>query len=173
MLNQLRTHESQLCHDDRVRTAFGPSCPMLVAQACRVVDIGSMEELARRIRAREKELREAQQDLAALRADNRPVPAERLTRADIEPLLADLHKLLDAAPAEAAPVLRSLTGPIQVSQKSIPGLKKPSWVLTFSPDLMAAIKVIQGRSEYPFTGVLEYLCTGKWIVCTEVTAVVH
>ncbi len=87
-------------------------------------------------------------------------------------LLADLHGLLAADVALAAPVLARLTGPIVVTQGEECGRKSTPWVARFSPDVGAALTELPLGRGGPAQEALQYVDRHREKTGNEVTVLI-
>jgi site-specific DNA recombinase len=84
-----------------------------------------------RVRQYERQLKELHDRLNTIKTQNAP-PPPLMTLTDLESMMDDLRGLHEQNVALAAPLLKSLTGPIVVEQVIEKGRKKPVWVAKFS-----------------------------------------
>jgi putative heme-binding domain-containing protein len=76
--------------------------------------------------------------------------------------LQDLRGLLRQDVAQAAPIIRQLTGPIVVHQVKTKGVKKATWIAKFEANLIPVVTELARSRNCPSTGTLEYLETRSW-----------
>jgi len=110
----------------------------------------------------QEELRKLMQKIAdGLKANAPPPPAIDLSR--VEEYLKDLRTVLGQEVPAAAEALRTLTGPISISQQPYPdGRRGAQWIAKFSPNLMRLLSKIGRAEEYPDCITLEFLCNRIW-----------
>lgn len=96
---------------------------------------GLLQSVIARIEAHERRKRQLQKMLRDVDTQNREVPSP-LTVAEVSNAVRDLRALLERDVAMAAPVIRSLTGPISIRPQSVPGKKRPLWIATFKNDVV-------------------------------------
>jgi hypothetical protein len=116
--------------------------------------------LVKRLVVLEKELASDQDELRQEQASNdTPDP---LTLDEARLLMSNLRELLKGDVAQAAPVVRQLTGPITVHQVKQKGRKKADWIATFDAEIMPAMLELSRSGNCPTTGKLEHWCTRGW-----------
>lgn len=102
-------------------------------------------------------------------AANAPVPPP-LNLGQVQTYLADIQGLLNQEVPASAEAIAELTGPIKITQESIPGRKRGAkWIATFSPDLLRTLAMIGPDKDYPDCAALEFLYRAKWRLPSEVT----
>ena len=116
--------------------------------------------LVKRLVVLEKELASDQDELRQEQASN-DIP-DPLTVDEARLLMSNLRELLKGDVAQAAPVVRQLTGPITVHQVKQKGRKKADWIATFDAEIMPAMLELSRSGNCPTTGKLEHLCTHGW-----------
>lgn len=131
------------------------------------------EGYERRIVQLQKEIKILRKELQNSEKSNTPVP-RRLSKKCVKTYLADLRDVLNQEIPQAADAIRKLTGPISITQETIPGKKFGArWIATFSPNLLALLRQIAGEKDYPDSITLEYLRNGNWTIPIEVSAVIE
>ncbi len=128
-----------------------------------------LRAVADRIREHERRLKELRARLGELKARNSPTPGP-MAVTDLETILSDLGGLLGRDLAAAAPVLRSLTGPIVVEQVVEAGKKRPTWVARFTVDATPVLADLAASRDHPTRETWEYLATRGWTMPREVVA---
>ena len=147
----------------------------LTARRDRLVDAiatggaGEVEVVVNKLKDIEKQIKDAKTNLTMAQRAN-AVPPKPLNKEDVVQMLGIIDEILNQEPAAAAPVLREITGPITVNQKTVPGRKKPVWVATFGPNLVPLLSRTARENNYPDTSTWEYLCERRWIMSIEAEA---
>ena len=61
----------------------------------------------------------------------------------------DLREVLNQDIPRAAATIRTLTGPITITQEKIPGRRGARWIATFQPDVLALLREVARDKDYP------------------------
>jgi len=110
----------------------------------------------RRVTALQKEVNEMTCQLAEIRRQN-AAPPPPLDLGRVKEYLADARSILNQEIPAAAEALRALTGPITISQQSIPGRKTGArWIATFQPDVVKFLRHLTRDRNYPDCITLEF-----------------
>jgi DNA invertase Pin-like site-specific DNA recombinase len=118
-------------------------------------DEGLCAAYDKRIKELQKDLRPLNEQIREANRQNRRRVVEPLDLDRAKAYLADLRGLLNQEIPAAAEAIRTLTGPIKVRQKPIPGRKRGArWIATFSPDLVRLLRHLARDKEYPESVVL-------------------
>jgi DNA invertase Pin-like site-specific DNA recombinase len=75
--------------------------------------------------------------------------------------------------AAAAPILKQLTGPINVKQGPKTGRRGASWVAEFTPNLVPALATLAASRGSPTRITLEYLNNRTWITTAKVEVTIE
>lgn len=150
----LRARAKKLNHQiDRLVTR------VKISQDDKIVEVYEQE-----ISKLKAELRQVAADLAAMSRSNTPPPPP-LDPKRVETYLTDLRAVLSRETPAAAAAIRSLTGPIQVTQAPHAHTKHGArWILKFTPSALPLLRELAVRHDYPDSRTLELLCAGNWIV---------
>jgi len=115
-----------------------------------------------KIKELSREHANAVQAFRAVEKQNAPPPPP-LDLKRIKAYLGDPRSLLNQSTAAVSHVLASLTGPIKITQRAIPGKKRgAAWVATFSPKFVNFLRNVSSRADSPDCITLEFLKERIW-----------
>jgi site-specific DNA recombinase len=115
---------------------------------------GDVDAIVRKFRAHENRLEQLRERLRQMESRNQAPPLP-MRAVDVEALLADLRGLLNRDVAEAAAVLRELTGPVVVTQVKEEGQRGATWMAKFAVNLVPVLAKLTGKASCPTTGTWE------------------
>jgi DNA invertase Pin-like site-specific DNA recombinase len=133
-------------------------------------DLGSLVERLKRHEAELKELRAQLREAETRKAK----PVRRLTLEEFEPLMEDLRDLLNDDVAKAAPILRSLTGPILVTEAPwIKSARGTPWLAEFSVNMMPVLAELSAGRNCPTTDISDLLNAHTWTSAVKVKLLIR
>jgi DNA invertase Pin-like site-specific DNA recombinase len=122
-----------------------------------------------RIRELQSEVDDLQAKMKDASAAN-SMPVEPICLESLQALLGRVPDLFNQGTAEAAEVIRGITGPISVRQEKFVGKTKGArWIATFKPDVVKLLAMVAKKANYPDSVTLEYLCSQNWITASSVS----
>lgn len=122
---------------------------------------GNLKSILKELKRREKEIEQVRQSLRRLKTERMPLP-KPLVDSDVEAMLSDLHGLLNENVAIAAPILRKVLGPIEVSPGEKKEHRRAVWIAKFTLNLLPALLHISAQRKLPTTPCLEFLTRRSW-----------
>ncbi|HRX79944.1 MAG TPA: hypothetical protein P5307_12825, partial [Pirellulaceae bacterium] len=121
---------------------------------------GDVTSLMRRQKSHGKRIEELNAQLRDANIRNEvPQPLD----ADVvRDYINQLRELLQKDVAQAAPIIRQLTGPVVVHQVKQKGKKKAAWIAKFRSNLIPVVMELARSQNCPTKSTLAYLCTRTW-----------
>jgi DNA invertase Pin-like site-specific DNA recombinase len=115
----------------------------------------------RRVRELQRELNKVNDDLKAMESRNQPPPPV-LGREQVLRYLGELRDVLNQEVPASAEIIRSITGPILISQKpNATGKRGATWIARFTPKVLPALAALAKERGYPSSFTLEFLSHTK------------
>lgn len=127
-----------------------------------------LKSLAGQIQKLDDEIDKLRESTRLKELQNSPVPGP-VTRAEIEGAMNNLRDLLEQDVAAAAPILREITGPIDMEQIVEEGKTKPTWVAKFTVNMVPVLANLSAHKNCPNTGTWEFLNTRGWMMPQSVS----
>lgn len=196
--NAILSHlESELLTDDRLEALVIRANEFLTAEAAKPKrDVKPIKAEIRKIKSKMERLADAIEDgnpdvpSLVRRLEEHGENIKRLNaqlrdakvKNDVPPVLdadvvknhlCDLRDLLRKDVAQAAPIIRQLTGPIVVHQVKTKGAKKATWIAKFEANLIPVVTELARARNCPSTDTLEYLCARDWTIPIEAECVIE
>jgi hypothetical protein len=121
----------------------------------------------------QRQLSQVRQELGDSQKANSPLPPP-LDEKKVLTHLNDIRSLLNQEVPAANHALRTLTGPIVITQEKYPNKKNGAvWHAKFTPNLLGLLARINGNRDCPDSVTMGLLCTRNWIMTETVTVAIN
>jgi len=129
---------------------------------------GNLKSILMELKKREKAIHQVRQSLRRLKTERMPLP-KPLVDSDVQAMLDDLQGLLNEDVAIAAPILRKVLGPIEISPGERKEHRRAAWIAKFTVNLVPALLQISAQRKLPTTPCLEFLTIAHWKFAHQAT----